>query len=134
MIGGGAAGLVRVACVDGGHLAGVGGDAAVGEEVGRVGEEQVGGGFWDGGEDVEAVALVEAEVVFGVVEGGTEVVRVQLSAVSWHNGSNRGAWDGAGVGWSGDGFGHSWPDRARRTGKNPCAPGSLIKWGSLIKG
>src|SRR5437899_2237209 len=46
------------------------GDAAVGEEVGRVGEDEVDGGFGDGGEDFQAVALVDAEVVFGVVEGG----------------------------------------------------------------
>jgi hypothetical protein len=49
----------------------VAGDAAVGEEVGRVGEDEVDGGFGDLGEEVEAVALVEAEVVFGVVEGGS---------------------------------------------------------------
>jgi hypothetical protein len=48
----------------------VAGDAAVGEEVGRVGEDEVDGGFGDLGEEVEAVALVEAEVVLGVVEGG----------------------------------------------------------------
>jgi hypothetical protein len=48
----------------------VAGDAAVGEEVGRVGEDEVDGGFGDLGEEVEAVALVDAEVVFGVVEGG----------------------------------------------------------------
>ena len=35
------------------------GDAAVGEEIGRVGEDEVDGGGWDLGEDVEAVALVE---------------------------------------------------------------------------
>ena len=70
----GAAGFVPIAFVDGDHFAGVAGDAAVGEEVGRIGEDQVDGGFWDGGEDVEAVALVEAEVVLGVVEGGMEVV------------------------------------------------------------
>ena len=52
------------------HFAGVAGDAAVGEEVGRVSEDEVDGGCGDGGEDVEAIALVEAEVVLGVVEGG----------------------------------------------------------------
>src|SRR5712692_6853627 len=68
MIGIGAAGFVPFAFVDGDHFAGVAGDAAVGEEVGRVGEDEVNGGGGDGGEEVEAVALVEAEVVFGVVE------------------------------------------------------------------
>jgi len=57
--------------VDGDHFAGVAGDAAVGEEVRRVGEDEVDGGWGDGGEDVEAIALVEAEVVFGVVESGS---------------------------------------------------------------
>jgi hypothetical protein len=46
----------------------VAGDAAVGEEVGRVGEDEVDGGFGDEGEEMEAVSLIEADVVFGVVE------------------------------------------------------------------
>ena len=70
VIGVGAAGFVPIAFVDGDHFAGVAGDAAVGEEVRRVGEDEVDGIWRDGGEDIEAVALVEAEVVFGVVEGG----------------------------------------------------------------
>jgi hypothetical protein len=70
MVGVRAAGFVPIAFVDGDHLAGVTGDAAVGEEVGRVGEDEVDGGGGDGGEDVEAIAVVEAEVVGGVVEGG----------------------------------------------------------------
>src|SRR6266436_9678556 len=71
MIGFRAAGFVPIAFVDGDHFAGVAGDAAVGEEVGRVGEDEVDGGWGDGGEDIEAIALVEAEVVFGVVEDGS---------------------------------------------------------------
>ena len=46
------------------------GDAAVGEEVGRVGEDEVDGGFGNGGEDFEAIALIEANVVLGVVVDG----------------------------------------------------------------
>src|SRR5882724_11418093 len=65
-----AAGFVPIAFVDRDHFAGVAGDAAVGEEVGRVGEDEVDGGFGDFGEEVEAVAVVDAEVMFGVVEGG----------------------------------------------------------------
>ena len=65
-----AAGFVPVAFIDADHFAGVAGDAAVGEEVGRVGEDEVDGGFGDLGEEFEAVAVVEAEVVFGVVESG----------------------------------------------------------------
>src|SRR6267143_196983 len=56
--------------MDADHFAGVAGDSAVGEEVGRVGEDEVDGGFGNGGEDFAAVGLVDAEVVFGVVEGG----------------------------------------------------------------
>jgi len=70
MIGVGATGFVPVAFVDADHFAGVAGDAAVGEEVGRVGEDEVDGGFGDFFQDFEAVALVDAEVVFGVVESG----------------------------------------------------------------
>ncbi len=56
--------------MDADHFAGVAGDAAVGEEVGRVGEDEVDGGFGNLGEEFEAVAVVDAEVMFGVVEGG----------------------------------------------------------------
>ena len=69
MIGVGAAGFVPFAFIDADHFAGVAGDAAVGEEVGRVGEDEVDGGFGDLGEEIEAVAVVDAEVVFRVVEG-----------------------------------------------------------------
>ena len=61
--------FVPIAFVDGDHFAGVAGDAAVGEEVGRVGEDEVDGGFGEFLHEVEAVGLVDAEVVFGVVEG-----------------------------------------------------------------
>ena len=77
MIGVRPAGLVPIAFVDGDHFAGVAGDAAVGKEVRRVGEDEVDGGFGDGGEDLEAVALEEAEVVFGVVEGGSGEMRMR---------------------------------------------------------
>jgi len=70
VIGVGASGFVPGAFVDGDHFAGVAGDAAVGEEVGRVGEDEVDGGGGELGEEVEAVGLVDAEVVLGVVESG----------------------------------------------------------------
>jgi len=61
----GAAGFVPIAFVDFYHFAGVAGDAAVGEEIGRVGEDGVEAAFGvfggDGIEEVEAVALVEAD-------------------------------------------------------------------------
>ena len=44
------------------------GDAVVGEEVGRVGEDEVDGRFGDEGEEFEAITLIEAEVMLGVVE------------------------------------------------------------------
>ena len=71
MVGIGALGDVPGAFVDGDHFAGVAGDAAVGEEVGRVGEDEVDGGGRELGHEGEAVGLVEAEVVLGVVEGGS---------------------------------------------------------------
>jgi hypothetical protein len=71
----------------------VAGDAAVGEEIGRVGEDEVDGRFGNLGEDFQAVAVIDAEVVFGVVESGGGK-------------SRRGGAIGAiGIG---DGFGHEW--------------------------
>lgn len=82
MIGDGAAGAVPFAFVDADHAAGLAGDAAVGEEIGRIGEDEVHGGsaessgthkarFGDGGEDFDAVALIDFDVVLGVVEDGS---------------------------------------------------------------
>jgi hypothetical protein len=48
----------------------VAGDSAVGEEVGRVGEDEVDGGFGDLGEEVEAVGLEDLDVMLGVFKGG----------------------------------------------------------------
>lgn len=69
-------GFVPIAFVDGDHFAGVAGDAAIGEEIRRIGEDEVDGGFGDVLQNFEAVTLVEAEVVFGVVEcqGGLQGV------------------------------------------------------------
>ena len=70
MVGVGTSGDVPLAFIDADHAAGVAGDAVVGEEVGRVGEDEVDAGCGDGGEDVEAVALEDFDVVLGVVEDG----------------------------------------------------------------
>src|SRR5579864_6427554 len=70
MIGIGTSGDVPLAFIDADHAAGVAGDAVVGEEVGRVGEDEVDAGWGDGGEDVEAVALEDFDVMLGVVEDG----------------------------------------------------------------
>jgi len=70
MIGVGAAGFVPIAFVDGDHFAGVAGDAAVGEEVGRVGEDEVDGIFRKQRQKFQAIALVEAQVVLGVIKDG----------------------------------------------------------------
>jgi len=56
--------------VDGDHFSGMAGDAAVGEEIRRVGEDEVDGRFGNLREEFEAVAVVEADVVLGIVEGG----------------------------------------------------------------
>ena len=53
-----------------------------------IGEDEVDGGFGDEGEEFEAVALVEADVVLGIVEG---FVSLQ---------------DFGGGGWMVGGFGH----------------------------
>src|SRR6267154_892365 len=66
----GAAGFVPIAFVDRDHFSGMAGDAAIGEEIRRVGEDEVDGRFGDLGEEFEAIAVVEADVVFCIVEGG----------------------------------------------------------------
>ena len=63
MIGVCALGFVPFAFVDGDHFPSVASDAAVGEEVGRVGENEVNGIIGDFFEEFEAVAVVEANVV-----------------------------------------------------------------------
>lgn len=65
-----AAGTVPFAFVDADHASGVAGDAAVGEEVGRVGEDEVDARGGDGGEDFEAVAVEDFDAMARVVEGG----------------------------------------------------------------
>ena len=63
------AGFIPIAFVDRDHFSGVAGDAAVGEEVRRVGEDEVEGFVGDVLEDFEAIAVVETEVVLGIVKG-----------------------------------------------------------------
>jgi hypothetical protein len=87
-----AAGFIPIAFVDRDHFAGLAGDAAIGEEIGRVGKDEVDGIFWNGGKDIEAVAEIDAEVMFGVLEGGSgETARHELSIKerSMPNGSDR---------------------------------------------
>jgi hypothetical protein len=55
VIGIGVTGFVPCGFVDPDHFAGVAGDAAVGEEVGRVGEDEVDGILRDGGEDMMTI-------------------------------------------------------------------------------
>jgi hypothetical protein len=56
-------------------FSGVAGDAAVGEEVRRVGEDEADGVVGDFFEEFEAVTVIEADVVFGVVENGSGEIR-----------------------------------------------------------
>ena len=76
MIGVGAARAVPIAFVDADHASGVAGDSVVGEEVGRVGENQVHAGFGDFCQDFQAVALEDSDVMFGVVEDGSGEMRI----------------------------------------------------------
>jgi hypothetical protein len=66
----GAAGAVPLALVDADHAAGVASDAVVGEEVGRVGEDEVDRFFRELLQQVQAIALVDGDVVLGVAEDG----------------------------------------------------------------
>ena len=51
------------------------GDAAVGEEVRRVGEDEVDGVVGNFFEEFEAIAVIEADVVFGIIENGGREIR-----------------------------------------------------------
>ena len=48
------------------------GDSAIGEEVGRIGEDYVNAFLGHGGKDLQAIALKNLDVVFGVFECGFE--------------------------------------------------------------
>ena len=61
--------FVPIAFVYADHFSGMTGDAAVAKEIRRVCEDEVDGFCGEGGEDFEAVCVVEAEVVFVVAEG-----------------------------------------------------------------
>jgi hypothetical protein len=101
--------FVPLAFIDADHAAGVAGDAIVGEEVGRVGEDEVDAGFGDGGEDVEAVALEDFDVVLGVVEDGGGEGGARSFGFDWWRGEMR------------RGFGHGF-------GAVDDQVGSLIEW------
>jgi hypothetical protein len=68
VVGVGAAGAVPVAFVDADHAAGVAGDAVVGEEVGRVGEDEVHRVGREGGEQLQAIPVVNRNVVLCIPE------------------------------------------------------------------
>jgi len=70
VVGVGTAGTVPFTFVDADHAAGVAGDAVVGKEIGRVGEDEVDGVFGKGGEDGEAIGFVDADVMLVVAEDG----------------------------------------------------------------
>ena len=63
-----AARAVPLALVDAHHASGVAGDAVVGKEIRRVGEDQVHAVFGNGREDFQTIALIDLDVVFGVVK------------------------------------------------------------------
>jgi hypothetical protein len=64
----GSFGLIPRALVYGNHFARVAGDAVVGEEIRRVGKNQVNAIGGDSGQNFQAIALVNLEVVLGVVK------------------------------------------------------------------
>src|ERR1700746_2249474 len=70
MVGVGTSGDVPLAFIDADHAAGVAGDAVVGEEVWRGGEDEGDAGGGGGGGGVGAGALEDFDVVLGVVEDG----------------------------------------------------------------
>jgi len=109
MVGVGTSGDVPLAFIDADHAAGVAGDAVVGEEVGRVGEDEVDAGCGDGGEDVEAVALEDFDVVLGVVEDGGGEGGARSFGFDWWRGEMR------------RGFGHGFRGVDDQVG-------SLIEW------
>jgi len=78
VVGVGAARTVPVAFVDADHAAGVAGDSVVGEEIGRVSENQVHAGFGNFCEDFEAIALEDFDVMFWVVEDGRGQMRISI--------------------------------------------------------
>ena len=65
----GAARVVPGALIYTDHPAVLAGDAAIRKEVGRVGEDQVHGIGWKRRHDFQAIGLIDADVMFGVVEG-----------------------------------------------------------------
>ena len=68
VVGFGAARAVPGAFVDADHASGVAGDPAVGKEIGGIGEDEVDGVFWNSGEDFQAIALIDFDVMQWVVE------------------------------------------------------------------
>ena len=62
-------GAVPGALIDADHAAVLTGDAAVGKEVGRVGKDQVNAIGGKRRHDFQAIGLIDADVMFGVVEG-----------------------------------------------------------------
>jgi hypothetical protein len=61
----------------------VAGDSVVGEEIRRVGENEVDGIFGQGGEDIEAIALEDADVMFVIAEDGVGQMRFR-SRIDWY--------------------------------------------------
>ena len=86
VIGFGALGFVPRAFIDADHASGVAGDAAIGKEIGRVGEDEVNGFGGHDGENFAAVALENFDVVRAVVEGGGHGDKRNARAGRFHSG------------------------------------------------
>jgi len=73
-----AARLVPFAFVYAHHAPGVTSDPIVGKKIGRVGENQVNAFFRDGGENLQAVALEDLQVMFSVLKNRRRQLRQSL--------------------------------------------------------
>jgi len=93
----GAARTVPIAFVDADHAAGVAGDSVIGEKIRRVGENQVHAAFGNFGEDFEAVALENFDVMLVIAEDGCGQVRIR-SRSDWYRIKLRGFAHSGGLG------------------------------------
>ena len=77
----GALGLIPRALVHGNHSARMAGDAVIGKEIGRVGENQVDAICGNGGENLQAITLINLDVVVGVVKNRLGQLACELRSV-----------------------------------------------------
>jgi len=74
-------GLIPRALVHGNHFARVAGDAVIGKKIGRVGENQVDAIWGNGGENLQAIALINLDVMIGVAKNRLGQLACELRGV-----------------------------------------------------